>query len=316
MAICALAVSSFATSAQAAFTMPGVRATWLPVSVPVASPAAMQALLLELADIGVNMVYIDVWNNGVAYFNSTAVRRFAGERAVSADDRLRWAVDAASLLTGLEVAAWIEYGLMACHGPIAGNIFAEAAQSSGWIIGQSGGWQWLDPPAAVPLLASMASEIGMGYGVRIQLDDHFACPAALPLCSEAKMDVAARAISAIGQHVSLSPSPAAFAQQKFHVNWLSWAAQGLFEEFVPQLYTESATAFEDALHVTLNEMPLHSPPVVAGIRVDGSGDPTSWTEVSRMLDVTASANATKGVAIWYADGICKLYPSSFKAKWA
>ena len=292
-------------------TATSVRATWLPVSVPAASPGDMRDVLAALSSTGVNRIYVDVWNNGRAYFNSSSVSRFAGDRALAAD-RLRWAVDAGASLS-VEIVAWMEYGLMACYGATAGNAFAEAAERKGWVIGSEGGWQWLDPTAATPLLVAMVTEIGHQYGVAVQMDDHFACPSVLVACSEPKMHDAARLLSSATPHLSLSPAPAGFALQHFNVDWPSWGAEGLFDEVVPQLYTAASAAFAEELRAAVAAAPRNLS-FVAGIRVDGSGQPTAWAEVSRMLDLAVESQV--GAAVWYSDGVLNLYPEEFKAKWA
>ena len=290
----------------------GVRATWLPTSVRIAAPSDMRELLHQLADTGVNRIYLDVWNNGVAYFNSSVVRKLAGPGAISTD-RLRMAVAAAASMSGFEVVAWMEYGLMACYGSVQGNAFAEAATARGWVIGSSGGWSWLDPPAASPLLASMIQEIEARYGVATQLDDHFACPSELAACSAAKMDAAALTVSTLSRRISLSPAPIRFANESLSVDWVGWSQRKLFDEFVPQLYTTHPDSFADALLDVLDQLPQRSQ-LVAGVRVDGSGLPTPWVNVSQMLD-TASA-ASVGVAIWYSDAISRLFATQFRAKWS
>lgn len=290
----------------------GVRATWLPTSVRISAPDGMRELLKQLADSGVNRIYVDVWNNGVAYFNSSVVRRLAGPGAISSD-RLRMAVDAANTMSDFDVVAWMEYGLMACYGPVQGNAFAEAAAARGWVIGSSGGWSWLDPPAASPLLVSMIQEIGARYGVATQLDDHFACPAELAACSAAKMDAAALAISVSSRRLSLSPAPIGVAKERFSVDWVGWSERKLFGEYVPQLYTTQPDSFADALLDVLHQVAQRSQ-LVAGVRVDGSGLPTPWVNVSQMLDMASAASV--GVAIWYSDAISRLFPTQFRAKWS
>uniref|UniRef100_A0A7S3ALU9 Uncharacterized protein n=1 Tax=Haptolina ericina TaxID=156174 RepID=A0A7S3ALU9_9EUKA len=113
--------------------------------------------------------------------------------------------------------------------------------------------------------------------------------------------------------MSLSPAPAAFALDHFRVDWLGWARDGLFTEFVPQLYTPSSATFGQELREAMSAMPPNSTNLIAGVRVDGSGDPTAWTEVSRMLDLAAASDV--GVAVWYADGILNLYPHEFQERW-
>lgn len=295
-----------------ALSAAGIRATWLPTSVPIVAPHDMRDLLHQLADTGINRIYLDVWNNGVAYFNSSVVRRLAGQSALSAD-RLRMAVDTAASMHDFEIVAWMEYGFMACYGPVHGNAFAEVASSRGWIIGSSGGWSWLDPQAASPLLASMIQEITAQYGVATQLDDHFACPSEFAACSAPKMDEAALVVSASSDKLSLSPAPLPFSKNRLSVDWVGWSKKELFNEYVPQLYTSQSDAFAaDLLHV-VDQLTQHSH-LIAGVRVDGSGAPTPWVNVSQMLD-TASA-ASVGVAIWYSDGITRLFPAQFRTKWS
>lgn len=284
-----------------------VRAVWLPVS---ENTVPISTLLGQLAGVGVNRVYVDVWNNGRAYYNSSAVRAFAGDEALG-PDLLREAT--ASAPAGLEVHAWLEYGLMACYGATTGNPFAEAAEQAGWIIGEHAGWQWMEPSKAAPLLHEMINEIAAGYGVPAQLDDHFACPAELPTCSSEKMDDASEEVAKASVRPSLSPAPLAFSRQNLNVDWAQWARDGRFTEYVPQLYTTDATAFASDLKATLAAVPA-STTIVAGLRVDGSGSPTPWAAVEGMLN---SADEQRvGVSVWYADGAVRLYPSQFRARWA
>jgi uncharacterized lipoprotein YddW (UPF0748 family) len=292
-----------------------VHATWLPVNTPVPSATAMRTILANLTQNGVNRVYVDVWNNGVAYFNSSAVSAVSAA-AVSPSDRLRWALDAQS---GLEVHAWLEYGLMACHGDVGSNAFAVAVQRRGWLIGASGGWQWLDPSPGSSLLSSMASEIQTRYpGVAgVQLDDHFGCPAPLAACSAAKMDNAARAVSGGGSglRLSLSPPPAAFALAHFNVGWPQWVEAGLFAGGVaPQLYTANSSTFATELRDAIAAVPsLPRSAFVAGVRVNGRGQTTAWAEVAKMLDLAEASNV--GAAVWFTDGVINLFPAQFRARW-
>ena len=150
-----------------------VRAVWVPASFDAESRESVARVVAQLAASGVNRIYVDVWNNGRAYFDSPSLRAYAGAEAIG-PDLLRWYLDAAP--QGIEVHAWLEYGFMACWGKISGNLFAEAALRDGMLIGHHGVWHWLDPLRAAPLLSSMIGEIHERYGVPAQLDDHFGCP--------------------------------------------------------------------------------------------------------------------------------------------
>lgn len=269
----------------------------------------------SLAAKGVTRLYVDVWNNGRAYFNSPALREFAGDAALG-PDHLSWFLQASQALgQTMEIYAWFEYGFMACYGASSGNAFAEVADAAGWLIGQHGGWQWMDPTKATPLLEQMLIEAtSSAYaGVLAQLDDHFACPAELASCTAAAMDAAAVRLSKVAH--SLSPAPLDFAAGTLNVGWDSWAKQGLFEEIAPQLYTSSSASFKSALAYTKSAIPTTAfANMVVGIRVDGSGSPTAWTEVEQMLDTARGEGV--GVCIWYANGITNLYPDQFAAKWS
>jgi len=51
----------------------------------------------------------------------------------------------------------------------------------------------------------------------------------------------------------------------------------------------------------------------AGIRVDGSGAPTPWTDVNNMI--WYSNINSRGCVVWYAHGIIELYPDHFEHVW-
>lgn len=153
-----------------------VRAVWAPASFESDSRESVERSVRRLADSGVNRIYVGVWNNGRAYFDSPTIRAYAGEGAIG-QDLMRWYLDAAP--EGMEVHAWLEYGVMACWGEVDGNPFAEATRSDGMLIGKYGVWHWLDPVRMAPMLRGMIGELHGRYGVDVQLDDHFGCPHAL-----------------------------------------------------------------------------------------------------------------------------------------
>jgi len=268
----------------------------------------------ELAAHGINRLYVDTFNNGKVYFNSSAMAAFAGPGALG-PDRLGMYMDAAKDF-GMEVYGWFEYGLMANYGSTSqGNAFAEAAESAGWIIGGWRGWQWMHPTKATPFLKEMILEASTGVyaGVKPQLDDHFACPSALSVCSAELLTEAARVVGPVTY--SLSPSPLAFAQSSLNVYWDTWAQEGIFQEFVPQLYTASFSSFDYALGLVAGQVPpsVYREGLLVGIRLDGTGAPTSWPNVEKMIDATEAAGL--GAVIWYSRGILELYSSQFQQKW-
>ena len=95
----------------------GIQATWIPVSWGDTSATSAQATMSQLASKGVNRVYIDVWNNGKTYFNSSTMYDLVGPGGIGTD-QLSWGVQYAKQC-GMEVYAWFEYGNMAAYNTIS-----------------------------------------------------------------------------------------------------------------------------------------------------------------------------------------------------
>lgn len=119
-----------------------LQATWLPNVYQSTSSDTMYALMSNLKNEGVQRVYVDVWNNGITYFESATMRNAVGASGIGAD-HLQWALDAGRILD-IEVYAWFEYGLMTSYGAI-NNDFAQHAQDQGWLLGLHNNFYWMDP---------------------------------------------------------------------------------------------------------------------------------------------------------------------------
>ena len=141
--------------------------------------------------------------------------------------------------------------------------------------------------------------------------------------------------------LSLSPSTLDQALNTYNVDWNRWGELNYFDEVIPQLYRTSFASFQDAFEQTVSGTSAATQLrwSACGLRVDGSGDPTQWDDVSLMIkycntgggsssafDTGESAAAGSereggyevhplGVSIWYAHGILELYPEEFKALW-
>ena len=100
----------------------GKRCTWIPVSQYDTTESNTNKTMFALSQFGVNRVYIDVWNQGLTYFNSTTMFNFIGNEGIG-PNQLSWGVKYAKLY-GLEVFAWFEYGNIAAYSSV-NNPFAE-----------------------------------------------------------------------------------------------------------------------------------------------------------------------------------------------
>ena len=153
----------------------------------------------------------------------------------------------------------------------------------------------------------------------VQLDDHFAWPVSIAGSNVQAMTNEAEQVRQIfrnssNAYLSLAPNPLSTSINSYNVDWKTWANMGLFSEYAPQLYTSSYSTFSNDLQTTLSEIPssIHKF-MLAGIRCNGSGSPTTWNELEHMIQETEDNNL--GVSIWYGDCIVDLYPSNFESIW-
>ncbi len=206
---------------------------------------------------------MDVWNQGMAFFDSRVARDFCGAGCVG-PNMLSWALYAGNL-TGIEVLAWFEYGLMAAYSELPLPDFCLEAERQGWISGNASGFIWLDPRTpALDFLINLMSEASINYPqlAGVQLDDHFAWPASLPgdnkpavMTAAAQKLVQAVRSSRMDLVVSLSPNPVNTSIDIYSVDWIQWFKLNLFDEYIPQLYTSNTTVFTSALDATLFDLP-------------------------------------------------------------
>jgi uncharacterized lipoprotein YddW (UPF0748 family) len=278
---------------------------------------------------------VDVYHRGQVFFRSKTMSALIGPDGYAGYDLLAWALKAGDAFQ-IQVIAWFEYGLMA----EPNSVFGQWASAHGWTLGALHNVSWLDPrqPQVLGFLAGILADAWIGYSTlglaAVQLDDHFASPAALPLSPNVTMvtvhdmNEAMRTVSLALQSLTcpfrcakltLSPAPLDFALTQYHVNWTVWLQQGWVSAVVPQLYRTTLGSFQAALNATMDVLlttGVCSLMHAVGIRVDGSGPATNWSDVVGMWRTvrTQTADAT-GVSVWFAHGIAELYPTQFRCLW-
>jgi uncharacterized lipoprotein YddW (UPF0748 family) len=301
-----------------------LKATWLPVQYNATSFESISSIVRQLKVEGITRVYVDVWNNGVAYFNSPVLRAVAGSDSIG-NDLLLWTLLAASTVN-IEVVAWFEYGLMASYDVLTTN-FGTVASKRGWILGMTDGFYWMDGRISEvqQLMSGMLLDAQREYGPLglkgVQLDDHFALPATLG-GTTADMDAVMTAIHdefrsyyPEGVLFSLSPATVEVALNTYSVDWVKWINSGFFTEVIPQIYRTNFVDFQKEFDYTNSLLTKASRQKwsASGVRCNGSGSPTSWEELSRMI-LYSSGNEV-GVSVWYAQGVLELYPTEFQNIW-
>lgn len=306
-----------------------IRATWLPVSYDQSDEATVQELLIGLKEIGITRVYVDVWNQGTVYFNSSTMMALLPDGTGVGNDHLRWTLSAASEV-GIEVYAWFEYGLIAAYGGI-NNAFAKVATDQGWILGQEGqGFVWMTPDNqdVLAFLSGIMGDAWTGYSLLglkgLQLDDHFASPVSfgknLTSMNNAMEYVRKYLLAQKDSEgkipiLSLSPSTLSQATQSYNVDWNMWGNEHLYDEVIPQLYRSDYLSFKSIFDQTMRQISrvTMSYFTISGIRVDGSGSVTPWEDVSESIEYAASFGVES--CIWYAHGIVEVYPEQFTQLW-
>ena len=300
-----------------------LQATWLPNSYMSTSANDVYNAFKALKDEGVQRVYVDVWNQGKVYFASDTMQTAVGDGGIGAD-HLQWALDAGNDLA-IDVYAWFEYGFMCSYGSI-NNDFARYAEAQGWLLGQYSNFYWIDVANTdvLAFTAGIMSDAILTYGPKglkgVQWDDHFSTPVELGRTVEdmdnamAYMSAAQKAASQQSV-MSLSPNTLSASLRTYNVDWNKWGSLGYYDEVIPQLYRTTFESFKSEFNYTLNEISesTNEKWIASGVRVDGSGDPTAWTEVNNMLRY--STTHSKGSVVWYSHGILELYPEQFKNVW-
>lgn len=293
----------------------GKRAVWIPVTWGLANETQTQQTMRNLAAKGVNRVYVAVWNQGKTYFNSPSMEQFVGadKRAdVIGRDLLSWAIKYAKE-SNLEIYAWFEYGFIAAYEKNF-NTFATKAKSLGWIDDRAHAdkYWWLDITKDDPVnfLVSIMTDCAKNYKTLngVQLDDHFAYPFEIARNKTARMTQVAKIVSAkfkatTTMLLSLSPNPLATSIVKYNVDWKAYSNMGLFSEYAPQLYSTTFTDFRAKLDQALKDIPGGDDQyLVAGLRCEGAGKPTEWSELKQMIALAKEKKV--GISIWY--GRCLL----------
>ncbi len=107
--------------------------------------------------------------------------------------------------------------------------------------------------------------------------------------------------------VSVSPSVTGFSDTNYNAVWSDWAEQGLFDEFVPQIYRDNYASFQTSLPANVNVMASAGrlDDLVIGVRVDGGGSPTPINDVRQMLTLssTTAGGQLDGTSLWYSQGV-------------
>ena len=107
--------------------------------------------------------------------------------------------------------------------------------------------------------------------------------------------------------VSVSPSITGFSDVEYNAAWGNWVSDGLFDEYVPQLYRNSYAAFQSIL--SSNVAPFQSAgrldDLVLGLRFNGTGADTPLSDLQQMIGAsrTTAGGQLAGHGMFYSKGL-------------
>lgn len=309
-----------------------LQATWLPVSYNTATIEDVNKTLLTLSQHGVQRVYVDVWNQGVVYFQSPTMEKFINNQTnpCLGRDILGWALEIAPLYQ-MEVIAWFEYGLMTSYALIETNAFATEVQSRGWMLGEHNNYYWMNASMIevqdwfVSLLQDSVNHYSPLGLKGIQLDDHFGYPVSLGGSISVMNEFMNKIHHMVESYnsnqeeskilLSLAPSIQSMSLETYSVDWDLWGQQNLYDEVIPQLYRSDINSYISIFQDTIANISFSTKSllIASGIRLDGSGSSTPQADVEQMIQYTKAQG--KGNSIWYSRGIIETYPDIFTLIW-
>jgi len=295
-----------------------IRAAWI-AHIQCPDEIKCKELIQSLASYKINRIYVCAWNNGKTYFESQTMRNSLGEIGIG-QDILSWTIKYSQEYGIPEVFAWFEYGLMASYETLE-TPFAKFAYKNNWIKGKYLNFWYMNPETqALDFLANIMRDAALNYKLTgLQLDDHFDCPSAFLGCNVKIMHNSAQLINKIIREksqikLSISPMPLPNSINLSNVDWPKMLESKFFTDVAPQYYTTTFSVFkakieenEKYLTQEMKEM------LILGVRVNGSGPLTEWTEIEKMLNFAKEKKY--GICIWYSKGIVFDYPNEFKNYW-
>lgn len=209
--------------------------------------------------------------------------------------------------------------------------------STGAYTNTSNGFAWMNPivPEVRRLLIDMTIEAIDKYDLDgVQLDDRLAWPTQfgydnttraaylaetgnqVPASSSNAAFTAWRAakVTAFAQEfynevkarrpsiiVSVSPSVWSFSYANYAADWPEWSRQGLFDEFIPQVYRNTFNNFSTTWNTQVTQIGTRRGDLVAGVAINTTG--TTYDIVRQSIDRVRQTSGVAGHSIWFSEGI-------------
>ncbi|MDZ4656106.1 MAG: family 10 glycosylhydrolase [Bythopirellula sp.] len=226
---------------------PPVRGVWVAnvATTTLNSPQDIHEFVASAEQIGVNTLYVVVWNRGMTTYPSEIMQREFGLRCdprYAKFDVLQEFVTAAHA-KNIRVIAWFEFGFASSYQQAdGGHILRKhpewSARDVDGKVASKNGFQWMNAfrPEVQDFVLSLLKEILQNYEVDgVQGDDRLpACPSLAgydPWTVKLYQD----------QHDGNSPP-----ENHFDAEWVDWRA-GLLNQFMQRMYHELKSVKPDAV---------------------------------------------------------------------
>lgn len=116
-----------------------------------------------------------------------------------------------------------------------------------------------------------------------------------------------------GLIVSVSPAPYPWVYENYCLDWIQWAADGLWDEYIPQCYRYDHDAFratwdQQVEHLRSRGAPQAVGQMLAGILTTGSKpEPVPWDDLRQSVE-HVRATGGGGHVWWFSRGVLDEYP--------
>lgn len=121
-----------------------------------------------------------------------------------------------------------------------------------------------------------------------------------------------------GLIISVSPAPYPWVYNNYCLDWIQWAADGMWDEYIPQCYRYDYPAFEATWDQQIDMLTERGAEdavelMLAGVLTTGSRpDPVPWTDLEKSIEHVRSTGGG-GHVWWFSRGVLDEYPAEITA---
>jgi hypothetical protein len=113
--------------------------------------------------------------------------------------------------------------------------------------------------------------------------------------------------------ISVAPSITSFSTTEYNADWPLWQDQQIFDEYAVQAYRANLSSFNSIIDAQVAPFkPDNLDELVVGLRINGTGANTSYSDLQAMIQRTRAEGAA-GHSLWYSSAVLDSYASELTA---